>query len=43
MDNEVLRHQIIELLKESGSSSSEKDLNSAVMNMLKILPPPLVK
>ncbi len=43
MDNEVLRQKIIKLLQESGSSSAEKDLNQAVMNMLKILPPPVVQ
>ena len=43
MDDELLRRQIIELLQNAGSSSSEEDLNIAVMNMLKILPPPVVK
>ena len=43
MDDDILRQKIIALLKESGSSSSDSDLNNAVMNMLKILPPPVVK
>ena len=43
MDDEILRRQIISILQSSGSSSSEKDLNNAVMNMLKILPPPVIK
>lgn len=43
MDDEILRHKIVSLLKESGSSSSDTDLNNAVMNMLRILPPPVVK
>lgn len=43
MYDETLRRQIVELLKISGSSSVESDLNHAVMNMLKILPPPVVR
>ena len=43
MDDDILRQKIIALLKESGSTSSDSDLNAAVMNMLKILPPPVVK
>lgn len=43
MDDEGLRFQIINLLKSAGASSSDRDLNNAVMNMLKILPPPVVK
>jgi len=43
MDDDVLRHKIIDLLKKFGASSSDRDLNKAVMNMLKILPPPVVK
>lgn len=43
MDDDSLRRQIVNLLVSAGSSSTEKDLNHAVMNMLKILPPPLVK
>ena len=43
MDDEILRHKIVSLLKESGASSSDADLNNAVMNMLRILPPPVVK
>ena len=43
MDDEVLRQKIIALLKDFGSSSSDSDLNNAVMNMLKILPPPVIK
>ena len=43
MDDEILRQKIITLLKEAGSSSSDSDLNNAVMNMLKILPPPVIK
>ena len=43
MDDEGLRFQIINLLKSAGASSSGSDLNNAVMNMLKILPPPVVK
>ena len=43
MDDELLRQQIIEILQNAGSSSTKEDLNMAVMNMLKILPPPVVK
>ncbi|MDO5576336.1 MAG: DNA (cytosine-5-)-methyltransferase [Fibrobacter sp.] len=43
MDDEVLRSKIIELLKASGSPSTDRDLNNAVMNMLKILPPPITR
>ena len=43
MDDDILRHKIVSLLKESGASSSDADLNNAVMNMLRILPPPVVK
>lgn len=43
MDNEVLRRRIVELLKSAGASSTEQNLNLAVMNMLKILPPPVIK
>jgi len=43
MDDEILRGKIIALLKDYGSSSSDSDLNTAVMNMLKILPPPVVR
>ena len=43
MDDDILRQKIIALLKESGSTSSDSDLNAAVMNMLKILPPPVIK
>ena len=43
MDDEPLRRQIIEILQNAGSSSTEGDLNTAVMNMLKILPPPVTK
>ena len=43
MDDELLRQQIIEILQNAGSSSTKEDLNLAVMNMLKILPPPVVK
>jgi G:T-mismatch repair DNA endonuclease (very short patch repair protein) len=43
MDDELLRQQIIEILQNAGSSSTKEDLNMAVMNMLKILPPPVIK
>ena len=43
MDDELLRQQIIEILQNAGSYSTKEDLNMAVMNMLKILPPPVVK
>ena len=43
MDDAALRKKIIALLKEAGSTSSARDLNDAVKNMLKILPPPPVK
>ena len=43
MDDIVLRTKIIDLLTEAGASSSEEDLNKAVMNMLRILPPPFAK
>ncbi len=43
MDDAVLRKKIIVLLKDAGSTSSTRDLNDAVRNMLKILPPPPVK
>ena len=43
MDDGILRQKIIDLLKDAGASSSDGDLNTAVMNMLRILPPPVVK
>ena len=43
MDDELLRQQIIEILQNAGSSSTKEDLNLAVMNMLRILPPPMAK
>ena len=33
MDDEGLRFQIINLLKSAGASSSDRDLNNAVMNI----------
>jgi len=40
MDDILLRKKIVDLLREEGATATEKDLNRAVMNMLKILPPP---
>ena len=39
MDNPVLRKKIVEMLKQEGSPSTEEELDRAVMNLLKILPP----
>ncbi len=43
MDDAVLRRRVIKLLQEAGSTSSEEELNLVVMNMLKILPPPITQ
>ena len=39
MDDIGLRKKIVKLLRDEGATSSEEELNRAVMNMLKILPP----
>lgn len=39
MDDVSLRKKIIDLLRKEGATSSDEELNLAVMNMLKILPP----
>ncbi len=39
MDDISLRNKIVKLLKVEGATSSDEELNRAVMNMLKILPP----
>ena len=40
MDSIALRKRIVALLKKEGAASSDEELDRAVMNMLKILPPP---